>query len=339
LLCVFTSAGLTPKIQAQETSNLNGYGSLRVGLEHIHADIEGDGWYWRDYLSRVGVKPEWKVGKELSVVGHLEYGLKGQLLDDLTGSIDVKKRLSYLGIKYRGHSAFYGRQNVVWHQFVRTNYFLGGLDTERQGVLRDDNMLQYFYKSQQSRLGVGVRFDETKTLGVRNVQVGGQTQYENIKLQFAIVSDEFGPAQGTLVGVKLWYYPTSNWTLSAYSHNATSDFDEYAGSSSGVVKIHQAEPNGLLKAIQTCSDEKRSSYGVYTGYKWARQKVHGRVATDRCKSSGEVDSLRVEYIYAFKDNLRAWLSVEHLRYRDQQRSPLTEVDKVYHSQLGIRYDF
>ncbi|MFC3092959.1 hypothetical protein DRW07_01905 [Alteromonas sediminis] len=324
---------------AQSDISWHAYGSLRLGLEHIDADIKGDGWYWRDYLSRVGIKPEWKIDEDLSFTGHVEYGLKGQLLDELHNTDALKKRLSYLGILYKHHSLFYGRQNVVWHQFVRTNYFLGGLDTERQGVLRDDNLLQYFYHNKNSRMGMGIRFDETQTLGLRNVQLGGQTSYQNLKLQVAIIRDQFGSHQGTLVGAKLWYYLDKNWTLSVYAHNASSNFDEYAGSSSGVVKIHQAEPATLINAIRTCAQERRTSYGVYGGYQWQAHKIHGRAAADKCKTSGEVDSLRVEYIYSIRSDIRLWLSIERLNYLAQMRSPLAEVDDVYHSQLGVRYDF
>ena len=326
-------------VYADNRFEVTGYGSLRIGLEHIHAGIDGDGWYWRDYLSRVGAKTTWELSSDLDWVGHIEYGVRGRPIEDLKDDFDPKKRLSYLGVQSEAQGLYFGRQNLLWHQFVRTNYFIGGLDTERQGVLRDDNLLQYFRRDSNSRIGMAVRFDDRSLLSIRNAQIGGQYQNDQFKIQAALISDRKGPATGYLFGIKLWYFFKKQWVLSAYTHNATSNFDEYAGGSSGVVTIHQADPARLINAIQTCANEKRSSYGIYAGYQWADHKVHGRLAADECQQSGEVDSIRLEYIYRWQPNLSAWISFEQLDYHDAERSPISPAENIYHSQFGIRFDF
>ncbi len=315
------------------------YGSLRLGIDNIDAGTQDDGANGRDFLSRIGVKAQVELEPGLTAVGHIEYGIRENNLVDTTQNEAPTLRLAYAGLKGKYGEIYFGSQTLLWHKYVRSSYFSDGLDTVRQGSIRDDDLLQYYYKQGNWSVGAGLQFKGQDGDSIDQYQLGGEYSSGPIKLQAAWSKDNRGDNTGNLYGLRAWWKATDNLTLSAFTHKATDDYDLYAGSSTGTVRLRESSIEGNKNAINSCSGEDRTSTGVYASYRFGANQVHGRYAVDSCDVSGDVDSVKVEYIRHFSKAFRGWLAYEDLS-NDSGRKPTTSTGEDFSQlQVGVRYDF
>ncbi|WP_269617654.1 porin [Zhongshania sp. BJYM1] len=323
---------------AQSEPDLDLYASFRIGIDSVDAGTSDDGANGRDYLSRIGVKGSMDLGDGLTGLAQLEYGLRSDNLVDVEQNEGPTMRLMMVGLKGDWGTVYYGSQTLVWHKFVRGSYFSDGYDSVRQGTIRDDDLLQYYYQAGDFTLGLGVQMEGQDGDSFDQFQIGGEYKAGPVTLQAAYLKDNRGDNTGGLLGLRAWWKVTDSFTLSAYSHRADEDFDLY-GTSTGNVRLREAEIEGNKNGINSCITEESSSNGIYGQYVFGKNKIHARYAIDTCDISGDVDSVKLEYVRSLGKNYSVWLSYEDLK-NDIGRKPTTSSgDDMSELQLGVRADF
>ena len=330
------AATLSTTTQAQDDVKVDFYGSARLGFDIVDAGTSDDGANGRDYLTRVGFKASTDLGNGLTGFTQFEYGLRSDLVNfNQMGSPTL--RLGMVGIQGDWGKLAFGSQTNIWHSFVRGSYFSDGLDSVRQSSIRDDDLLQYYHKVGNLSFAVGTQFEGQDGDSVDQVQAGIQYVAGPVKLQAAYAKDERGENTGGLLGLRAFWQLNDQVLLSAYTHLADEDYDFYTGSLTGDVRLRDASENGNVNGIPGCRTEERSSSGVYASYRVGDNQFHARYAVDSCDVSGDVDSVKVEYVRYLSKKYRAWVAYEDLS-NDEGRKPSTGSD-MSELQFGVRLDF
>lgn len=325
--------------QSIDDIDVKAYGSIRVGVDSIDAGTEDDGANGRDFLSRIGVKASVDLGNGLTGFGQVEYGIRQDNLVDLTSNEAPTLRLANIGLQGSFGKVVFGTQNLLFHTAVRSSYFSDGLDTIRQGTIRDDDLLQYTYKHGKFTFGAGTQFEGQDGDSIDQYQAIMLYKGDVFEFNLAYEKDNRGENKGDLWGARAWYHLNDHISFSAYTHQASEDFDLYTGSLTGTVRLRDAEVEGNVNGVTSCRTEERSSNGIYARYRTGPHQVHARYAVDSCDVSGDVDSVKVEYIHYFGKRYRVWVAYEDLS-SDEGRAPLTSVGEDFSQfQAGARIDF
>ncbi len=313
------------------------YGSLRMGLDYVDAGTDDDAVNGRDFLSRLGVDISSKTSEDALVIAKIEYGLGGNDGVNFVQNQNPGLRQVYAGLKGRFGQLTYGSQTIIWHQFVRAAYFSDGLDTLRQGVIRDDDMLQWEKKTGDWKFGAALQMEGQDGDSFDQYQLAAEYQSGDIKLQTAVAIDLAGDSTGGLYGARGWYYFSKTFTVSAFYHLAEKDFDLYSGNSSGNVRLVSAVDSGEVSGVTGCKNEDRATAAVYGKWRSGENQVHARYAVNDCAIKGDVSSVKVEYIHYLSNFYRLWGAYEQLS-SDDSRLPETGED-MSELQLGVRFDF
>lgn len=313
------------------------YGSLRLGVDYVDAGTVDDAANGRDYLSRIGVKAQVELGSGLTGLGKIEYGIVGDDGVNFSQKQKLGMRQVYVGLKGDFGELTYGSQTILWHQYVRSAYFSDGLDSLRQGAIRDDDMLQWQKSFAHWKMGVAIQTEKQDGDSIDQYQLALQYQKDGLKLQAALAADQQGDNNGNLYGVRAWYDISDVFTVSVFYQLAEKDFDLYKGNSSGNVGLVSAKESGTVGGVISCVDEDRSTSGVYGKWRSGNNQIHTRYAMNACEIKGDVSSIKVEYIRHFSKVFRLWFSVEQLN-SDETRLPATGED-MSEVQLGARFDF
>lgn len=332
---------LTTPFAMAETTTTDFYGSLRIGIDSVDAGVKNDGANGRDYLSRIGVKASTGLGNGLTGLGQVEYGLRSENSIDISQNGQPTLRLALVGLKGAFGEIYYGSQTPIFHKYVRSAYFSDGNDSVRLGTVREDDVTQYFYKGKDFSVAAGIQTEGQDGDDIDYYTFGGDYKTGPLTLQAAYVKDLRGDKNGELMGVRVWYRVTDALTLSAFRHQQDKTFD-YSNGSSGDVQLIDTN-NSKLSGIPNCAGEDRSTQGVYAGYRFGANLVHGRYAVDHCADAGDVTSGKVEYVRYLAKNYQVWVSYEALN-NDKDRAPVTTVagetpDDMSEAQLGVRFDF
>ena len=340
-LAIFAySIGLaSPFTIAQEDPSVDFYGSIRTGVDNVDADTQDDGANGRDFLSRVGFKSQLAISDRLSGFAQVEYGLRSDNLVDIQQNGDPTLRLALVGLQGSWGQISYGSQTLLWHKYVRNSYFSDGLDSVRQGAIRDDDLLQYTHSIGALSFGLGAQFEGQDGDSVDQLQIGGQYTAGPVKLQAAYSSDERGENTGGLLGLRAFWQVTEQFLVSAYTHRADEDYDLYAGSATGNVRLRDASIEGRVNGIPSCVGEERDSTGLYGSYRIGSNLFHARYAVDNCKDAGDVDSIKVEYVRFLNKKYRAWIAYEDLSNDDGRRPTTSSGSDMSELQVGVRFDF
>jgi len=313
------------------------YGSLRLGADYVDSGTTDDAVNGRDYLSRVGIKANVQLIEGLTGIGKVEYGLRGDDGVNFNQNQKPGLRQIYVGIKGEFGTVTYGSQTIIWHQYVRSAYFSDALDSLRQGAIRDDDMLQWQKTFNKWKLGAAIQTEKQDGDSIDQYQIAAQYHNQGLKLQAALAADKQGENTGNLYGVRAWYELSKALTISAFYHLAEEDFDIYKGNSSGNVRLVSAKDSGKIGGVTACTDEERSTLGLYGKWRQGNKQVHARYAVNRCEITGDVSSIKVEYIHYLSKKFRLWASIEQLN-SDETRLPVTGEDMA-EVQLGVRFDF
>ncbi len=313
------------------------YGSLRLGADYVDSGTADDAVNGRDYLSRVGVKANVQLADGLVGLGKVEYGLRGDDGVNFNQNQKAGMRQIYVGLKGKFGTVTYGSQTIIWHQYVRSAYFSDALDSLRQGAIRDDDMLQWQKSFDNWKFGAAIQTEQQDGDSIDQYQLAGQYQVKGLKIQAALAADQQGDNTGNLYGLRAWYDISKNVTVSAFYHLAEQDFDIYKGNSSGNVRLVSAEESGKVGGVTSCTDEERSTAGLYGKWRQGNNQVHARYAVNSCEISGDVNSVKVEYIHYLSKKFRLWASFEQLD-NDETRLPSTG-ENMSELQLGVRFDF
>lgn len=335
--CFLTTLISASGVVLAEEITTSFYGSLRLGLDYVDAGTVDDAANGRDYLSRIGGKASVVLSDTLTGIGKVEYGMRG---DDGVNFVQNEKaglRQIYIGLKGDFGTVTFGSQTILWHKFVRDAYFSDGLDSLRQGAIRDDDFLQWEKSIGDWRFGAALQTEKQDGDSIDQYQLAAQYQTDDWKLQAAVASDQQGENKGSLYGVRAWYELTANITVSAFYHLAEADFDIYAGNSSGNVRLKSTAESGDVGGVSACKGEDRSTTGLYGNWRLDKNQVHARYAINACESSGDVNSIKLEYVRHFSKSFRLWAAFEQLD-SDTMRMPTTGED-MSELQLGGRFDF
>ena len=338
----------TSVVAAELKPSFKAYGSARVGINSVDANIENDGADGRDFLSRFGVKGSQPINDSLKAVGQIEYG------NAATQGSSGKLRLQFFGLEGDFGKLYYGSQTTVWHKFVRGAYFSDGNDSLRGGAIRDDDLLQYYYKNGGLTLGLAAQTENRDGDDIDQYQIGAEYKAGGAKFQAALAKDNRGDNTGTLLGLRAWY-TTGNFTVSAMRHAATDDFDLY-GFSSGYTSVSVPKTEGTVTldasgnpalgtktgsstvgALTKCSGQDVATNALYGRYKSGSHQIHARYAVNDCEDSGDVSSVKVEYVRFLGKKARIWASYETFD-SDDGRLPSTG-DDMSAFQIGGRVDF
>jgi len=313
------------------------YGSLRLGADFVDANTDDDALNGRDFLSRIGTKASVDLGDGLTGLAVVEYGLRGD--DNVNFSQNNKPGLRQVlvGVKGDFGKITYGSQTILWHKFVRGAYFSDGLDSLRQGAIRDDDFLQWEKKSGNWKFGAALQTEKQDGDSFDQYQAAVEYKAGPVKLQAALAKDQQGDNNGSLYGVRGWYNISDSVTVSAFHHQASEDFDIYGGNSSGNVKLKSTASGNDVGGVTSCKNEDRSTTGIYGKWKQGKNQVHARYAVNACDMKGDVSSIKVEYIRYLSKKFRLWASFEQLD-SDDTRLPSTG-DDLSEFQLGARFDF
>lgn len=315
------------------------YGSIRLGVDYIDAGIEDDGANGRDFLSRAGLKASTEIHPGLKLLGVIEYGIREENIVDFTQNKGPTLRLAFVGVKGDWGELYYGSQTNLFHKYLRTSYFSDALDSIRQGSVRDDDLLQYYYTSGKWSLGASVLMEAQDGDSFDQYQLGGQVTQGPFKLQLAWSKDNRGDNKGNLYGIRGWWKINEAITVSAFHHYADDNYDIYGGSLTGTVRLRDAEYEGNKNALNACSTESRTSSAIYASYRLIEHEIKARYAIDSCDVSGDVDSVKVEYVYYFNQQFRLWTAIEVMDNEDG-RKPTTVSGKSFTQvQIGARFDF
>lgn len=335
LLSTAIAALISTSVYAENDVNTDFYGSLRIGIDSVDANSDDDGANGRDYLSRVGIKANQKISDDLTVTGQLEYGMDA----DFGQKSEPKLRLAQVGLKGDFGSIHYGSQTTLWHKLVRGAYFSDANDSLRQGAIRDDDLIQYYYKTGGLTLAAGTQVEGRDGDDFDQYMLGAEYKTGPLKVQAAYSQDNRGDNNGSLFGARVWYKATDALTLSALTHLADDEYDLYAGNSSGNVKTD------TVKAVSTCTTEDRATHAVYAQYKFGQNMIHSRYALNTCDDSGDADSIKIEYVRHITKKFRTWVAFEQIS-QDDDRVEMPEDGKAKASeknisaiQIGTRFDF
>lgn len=317
------------------------YGSVRMGVAIVDAGEASDvtdGANGRDYLSRAGVKISSTVKDNIKAIAGVEYGLRSNSkTNDHTQNGSVTLRQIWVGLKGDFGTVKFGSQTNVWHSFVRGAYFSSAGDSLRQGSIRDDDLLNYYYKSGAFKFGASLQMENQDGDSIDQYQVGAQYKAGPVTMQAAYAQDNRGENTGSLVGARIWLKASDQVTLSAYRHQADEDYDFYTGSSTG--NNYLVNDGTKISGLQTCKTEERSSTGLYGRYRVGANQFHTRYAIDSCDVKGDVSSIKVEYVHYLTKKYRLWASYEAFD-NDESRAPKTDTgDNFTEYQLGVRFDF
>ena len=200
----------------------------------------------------------------------------------------------------------------MWHKFVRGAYFSDGLDSLRQGAIRDDDMLQWQNTYGNWKLGAAIQTEKQDGDSIDQYQLAAEYKSGPVKLQAALATDQQGDNTGNLYGVRGWYNINKQATVSAFYHLAEEDFDIYGGNSSGNVKLKSTANGNDVGGVTGCKTEERSTAGLYGKYKFGKNQIHARYAVNSCDIKGDVSSIKVEYIRFLSKKFRLWASFEQL---------------------------
>ncbi|GAA6171006.1 hypothetical protein NBRC116592_06760 [Colwellia sp. KU-HH00111] len=313
------------------------YGSLRLGVDYVDAGTNDDAANGRDYLSRIGVKSSVALTDSLTGIAKVEYGLRG---DDNVNFAQNNKpglRQVFVGVKGDFGTVTYGSQTILWHKFVRGAYFSDGLDSLRQGAIRDDDFLQWEKTSGNWRFGAALQTEKQDGDSFDQYQLAAQYKAGPVKLQAALAADQRGENTGNLYGVRAWYNVSDKVTVSAFYHLAEEDFDIYGGNSSGNVNLKSTEESGNVGSVTACKTEERSTTGLYGKWKSGKNQIHARYAINSCDIKGDVSSVKVEYVRALSKKFKVWAAYEQMD-SDDSRLPSTGED-MSELQFGARFDF
>jgi predicted porin len=320
------------------------YGSLRLGMDYVDAGTVDDAANGRDFLSRIGAKASVSLTDSLTGIGKIEYGLRGDDGVNFDQNDKPGMRQVYIGLKGDFGTVTYGSQTILWHKFVRGAYFSDGLDSLRQGAIRDDDFLQWEKTSGKWRFGAALQTEKQDGDSFDQYQVAAQYTTGPVKLQAALAADQRGENTGNLYGVRAWYEVSNSVTLSAFYHLAEEDFDMYSGNSSGNVRLKSTPDKNSdgkgdndIGGVSACKTEERSTAGLYGKWKLDKNQVHLRYALNTCDIKGDVSSIKVEYVRYLSKKFKMWASFEQLD-SDDSRLPSTGED-MSELQLGARFDF
>jgi predicted porin len=313
------------------------YGSLRLGMDYVDAGTVDDAANGRDFLSRIGAKASVSLTDSLTGIGKIEYGLRGDDGVNFDQNDKPGMRQVYIGLKGDFGTVTYGSQTILWHKFVRGAYFSDGLDSLRQGAIRDDDFLQWEKTSGKWRFGAALQTEKQDGDSFDQYQVAAQYTTGPVKLQAALAADQRGENTGNLYGVRAWYEVSNSVTLSAFYHLAEEDFDMYSGNSAGNVRLKSTAESGDKGGVSACKTEERSTAGLYGKWKLDKNQVHLRYALNTCDIKGDVSSIKVEYVRYLSKKFKMWASFEQLD-SDNSRLPSTGED-MSELQLGARFDF
>lgn len=337
IIC-FLAVSFATSLQANEDVKTSAYVSLRAGFDYIDSGNNYDATNGRDFLSRAGIKASQALDYGLTGTALVEYGERGDNKVDFKQNQGPGLRRIQIGIKNQHHSLTFGSQTLIWHKYVRSAYFSDGNDTLRQGGIRDDDLIQYQYQRGTFQMAASLHVEAQDGDSLDQLQLAAQYQVAQIKMQLAISQDRRGDNTGNLFGSRIWWQQDA-LTLSAFYHLAEKDYDLYAGSSSGNVRITEAATDGSVAAVPTCLNEERNTAGLYASYRYKQHQIHARYANEHCKVSGDVSSNKIEYVHFLSKNYRVWLSAEQLD-NDKTRRPVTTSQKSMAAyQLGLRMDF
>jgi len=334
--CVGVLMATSSMIMADEVKT-SFYGSLRLGVDYVDAGTVDDAANGRDFLSRVGAKASIVLTDSLTGIGKVEYGLRGDDGVNFAQNDKPGMRQVYVGLKGDFGTVTYGSQTILWHKFVRGAYFSDGLDSLRQGAIRDDDFLQWEKSSGNWRFGAALQTEKQDGDSFDQYQVAAQYTTGPMKLQAALAADNRGDNTGNLYGFRAWYDVSDRVTLSAFYHLAEEDFDMYGGNSSGNVRLKSTAESGNIGGVSACKTEERSTAGLYGKWKADKNQVHARYAVNSCDMQGSVSSIKVEYIRYFSKKFRLWTAFEQLD-SDDSRLPSTG-ENMSELQLGARFDF
>lgn len=317
--------------------NSSFYGSLRLGADYVDSGSADDAANGRDYLSRVGVKANVQLADGLTGLGKVEYGLRGDDGVNFKQNQKPGMRQIYVGIKGDFGTLTYGSQTILWHKYVRSAYFSDGLDSLRQGAIRDDDLLQWQKSFDNWSFGAAIQTEQQDGDSIDQYQLAGEYHNQGLKIQAALAADQQGDNNGNLYGLRVWYDISKAVTVSAFYHLAEEDFDIYKGNSSGNVRLVSAKNDGKVGGVTACTGEDRSTVGLYGKWRQGSNQVHARYAINACDVKGDVSSLKVEYIHYLSKKFRLWASFEQLD-NDDTRLPSTG-ENMSEIQLGARFDF
>lgn len=313
------------------------YGSLRLGADYVDSGTVDDAVNGRDYLSRIGANANIQLTDGLMGLGKVEYGLRGDDGVNFNQNQKAGMRQIYVGLQDKFGKVTYGSQTIIWHKYVRSAYFSDALDSLRQGVIRDDDMLQWEKSFDNWKFGAAIQTKQQDGDSIDQYQLAGQYQYNGLKLQAALTADQQGDNTGNLYGLRAWYDVSKAFTVSAFYHLAEEDFDLYRGNSSGNVRLVSAKESGKVGGVTACTDEDRSTVGLYGKWRQGNNQVHARYAVNACDIKGDVSSIKLEYIHYLSKKFRLWASIEQLD-NDETRLPSTG-ESMSEMQLGVRFDF
>lgn len=338
-LAVIATFGVTSVAIAETDLDVDLYGSFRGGFDNIDADTEDDGANGRDFLSRVGVKASTKIGEEITGFTQIEYGIRSENLVDFQQNSGPTLRVAQVGLKSKWGQLIFGSQTLLWHKYVRNSYFSDANDTIRQGTIRDDDLLQYYHSVGKLSFGLGLQLEGQDGDSIDQVQIGGQYEAGPVKLQAAYSSDQRGENTGGLYGLRAFWTINDQVLLSAYTHFAEDDYDLYTGSATGNIRLRDSSIEGRVNGVTSCVDEDRTSSGIYARFKINKNQIHARYAVDSCDISGDVESIKVEYVHFINKKYRTWVSFEDLN-SDSGRAPTSSSGADMSAlQLGVRADF
>ena len=318
------------------------YGSLRIGVSAVSADtgeMYEDGANGTDHLSRVGIKGSTKLDGSLTAIGMVEYGLADADQAEPLQKASPTLRQAWVGLKGDWGTIMFGSQTNIWHKFVRSGYFSSLGDSLRQGAIRDDDLLQYYFSKGKLKLAAGIQIEGNDGDDIDQLQAAVEYSWDTVKLQAAISKDNRGDSTGNLIGLRGYWTPTKEITLSAFTHMADEDYDFYAGGSAGDIFLVDEATDRKVSLLKTCKNEERETHGVYGSYKLGKHSISARYATNSCDMMGDADSVRVEYVHAFGKQFRTWVGFETISMDDTRMPDYLTEDSIDELQLGIRYDF
>jgi len=279
------------------------YGSLRLALD---SDDSQDAISSENKFSRFGIKSSVDLGDGLTGLARIEYGLTPEQ------KAAAGTRLAFIGIKGDFGTVTHGSQGTIYQKYVRGPYFTNASDSLRPFTSRQDGVTQYARKGDNYTFMAAVQTEDKDGADIDSYSVGGDYKAGDLKIQTAAVFDNQGEEKGTLVGVRAWY-SIDAVKLSAFAEQASENFN--------------------TKTSNICAGEETTIAGVYASYKTGAHQVHGRVASNDCSDSGDLQSVKGEYVNYLSKNMRVWVAVESLdTVRDEGEAKLL-------SELGVRYDF
>ena len=279
------------------------YGSLRLALTN---DDSVGATSSENKFSRFGVKSSVDLGNGLTGLARFEYGLTPEQ------KAAAGTRLAFIGIKGDFGTVTHGSQGTIYQKYVRGPYFSNASDSLRPFTSRQDGITQYARKGDGYTFMAAVQTEGKDGADIDSYSVGGDFNAGDLKIQAAAVFDNEGEDKGTLFGARAWY-SIDAVKLSAFVDMASENFN--------------------TKTSNICGGESTTIVGAYASYKTGAHQFHGRVASNDCDDSGDLQSVKGEYVNYLSKNMRVWASVESVdTVRDEGEAKLI-------SELGVRYDF